>query len=172
MWRQERLTQTVAAGNGNKPIDLFYWIVSFNGLWVCEIIWCWWQISKWLWCIGRLILATDSWRTETNLSHCHSTTINMSQTDLRMTFVLTGFCLTACLSVFFCVLINLLASMKNHKPSHRTHKLIEEINTPVGLPLVQLLAIHSLRMHSGHNALHYHSHTALRNWWLCWRHIS
>ena len=52
------------------------------GLWVCEIIWCWWQISKRLWCIGRLILATDSWRTEINLSHCHSTIINTRQTDL------------------------------------------------------------------------------------------
>ena len=44
MWRQERLTQTVAAGTVNKPIGLFYWIVSFNG-----------AVSLW----DYLVLVTD-----------------------------------------------------------------------------------------------------------------
>ena len=72
------------------------------GLWVCEIIWCWWQISKWLWCIGRLIVATDSWRTETNLSHCHWTTINTRQTDLGVNPTL---CTDMLLSDYLCFFI-------------------------------------------------------------------
>jgi hypothetical protein len=31
MWREESLTQTVAAGTRNKPINLLYLNESFNG---------------------------------------------------------------------------------------------------------------------------------------------
>ena len=92
---------------------------------VSEIIWCWWRISKWQWCIGRLILATDSWSTETDLSHCYTTTMNTRLTrEWTQASALMGCCLTACFSFLFCVLINLLALVKNHKSFLWTHKLI------------------------------------------------
>jgi len=76
---------------------------------VSNIMWCWWQISKCLWYIGRLILATDNCSTHTDLSYCHSTTINTRQTDLRMN---PSFCiervLPTCLSLLFCVSINIM----------------------------------------------------------------
>ena len=50
---------------------------------VSKIIWGFWQISKWLWCIGRVILATDNWSTQIILFQCHSTTINTRQTGMN-----------------------------------------------------------------------------------------
>jgi hypothetical protein len=74
---------------------------------VCEIILCWWQISKWLRCIGRLILATDSWSTETDLSHCHWSTLNKRQTDQEMNPGLwDGRLLTNYLSFFIILYFN------------------------------------------------------------------
>ena len=135
---------------------------------VCDIMWCWWQISKCLWYIGRLILATDNCSTYTDLSHCHPTDINTRQRNWQWTqaSLLTCCCLTTCLCLLFCVLINLKALVKNHKCCLRTHKFIPKINAEVCLPLDQLFSVHSLWMHKDHNALHYRSHTALRNWWL------
>ena len=132
-------------------------------------MWCWWQISKCLWYIGRLILATDSWSTHTNLSHCHSTTINTRQTELGKK---PGLCTDRLLpdyvsySFLFCVLFNLMVLAKNHKHCLRSHKLIINNKLIAVLPLDQLFSVHSMRMHKDHNALYYHSHTALQNWWL------
>jgi len=96
---------------------------------VSMIIWCWWQIRKWLWCICRLILATDSWSTETDLSHWHSTTINTRQTDQRMNLGLGMERLVAdCLCLLIWVLIILLALRKNHKSCLGTQKLIPKVN--------------------------------------------
>ena len=97
MWRQARLTQTVETNQLRHFIELCH-LVTLS---VSEIIWCWWQISKWLWCIGRLILATDSWSTETDLSHWHSTTIIIRQADQRMNRILcTDMLLPDYLSLF------------------------------------------------------------------------
>jgi len=91
----------------------------------CGIIWCLWQINKWLCGIGRLILATDNWSTHTNLSHCHSNTINTRLTwEWAQAFGLIWCCLTACLYLLFCVLINLMPLRKNHKSCLSSHKLI------------------------------------------------
>jgi hypothetical protein len=165
MWRQARLTQTVETNQLRHFIQLCH-LVTLS---VSEIIWCWWQKSKWLWCIGSLILTTDSWSTETDLSNCYTTTINTRLTDQRMnTTLCTERLLPDCLSsLLFCVLFIFMALIEDHKSCLTTHKLIPKIITDVGLPLAQLFSVHSLRMHMGQNALHYHSHTALRNWWLC-----
>ena len=77
---------------------------------VSNIMCCWWQVSKWLYYIGGLILATDNCSTHTNLSHCHSTTVNTKQTYLVMN---PGLCTDRLLPDFlsffiFCVSINLM----------------------------------------------------------------
>jgi hypothetical protein len=46
----------------------------------------------------------------------------------------------------------------------KTHKLIMKSKYTAVLPLDQLFYFHLLRMHKHYNALHYHSHTSLRNW--------
>jgi hypothetical protein len=163
MWREERVTQTVAAGTRNKQIN-FIKLCHLVTLSVSKVIWYWWQISKWLWCIGRLILATDNWSTETNLSHCHWTTINNRQTPGNEPSSLDyeGF---AYLSLLFCVLINFWLYGRTTNPAWE-HRLGPKINTSFGLPLAQLFSVHLLRRRMGHNAVHYHSHTALRNCWL------
>ena len=84
----------------------------------------------------------------------------------------TGCSLTTCQCLLFCVFMNLMAWLKNYKSCMWTHKLIPKINAAVGLPLAQLFSLHSLRMHKHCNALRYHSHTALRNWWYSLRDIS
>ena len=144
------------------------------GLWVCVIIWCWWTISKWLWCIGGVTLATDSWRTETNLSHCHSPIINTSLNDLGVNpDFWTERLLPHYLSFFIILCFDQSYEFnEDHKSCLQTHKLLPNRNKAVGLPLAQLFSVHSLRMHKHYNALHCHSHTALRNWWYTLHHIS
>ena len=97
---------------------------------VSDIMWCWWQISKCLWYIGRLILATDNCSTHTDLSHCHSTTTNRERLIWERTqaFALRRCCLTTYLCLLFCVLINLMALTKNHKCCMRIHKFKPKIN--------------------------------------------
>jgi hypothetical protein len=137
---------------------------------VYDIIWFWWQINKWLRYIGRLILAADSWSTDTDLSHCHSTAIHTREADHGMNPGLLARRLwpNSFLSLLFWFwLILWLYWRITTVPD--THNLIQKINTTVGLPLAQLFSVHSLWMHSCHSALYYRSHTALRNWLLCLR---
>ena len=63
-----------------KSVYISIWVILVSP----GIMWCCWQISKWLWYIGRLILATDNCSTHPDLSHCHSATINTRETDLGM----------------------------------------------------------------------------------------
>ena len=75
-------------------------------------------------------------------------------------------CTTTCHSFLFCVLINFMPVIKDHKTCLRTHKLIINNKKISVLPLAQLFSVHSLWMHKDHSAVHYNSHMALRNWWL------
>jgi len=97
---------------------------------VSEIIWCWWQISKWLWCIGRVILATDNWSTRTDLSHCHSSTTNPRNADLGMKPSRCTERLVADFLPFFIILCFVKSNVfiKNHKCCLRTRKLIRRLH--------------------------------------------
>ena len=131
------------------------------------IIWCWWQIGEWLWCIGRVILATGNWSTETNLSQCHSSTINPRYTDMGMNPALwTEKMVPDYLHAFLFFFFWLISWLKEGPQILPANPKADKKNKQrFDLPLCQLFSVHSLRMHMGHNALHYHSHTALRNWW-------
>jgi hypothetical protein len=140
---------------------------------VSEIIWCWWQISKWLWYIGRVILATDNWSTETDLSHWHWTTINTRQTDQRMN---PGLCTDRVLpdymfSLLLCVLINVMGLIQNHKFCLKT-KLIPKINRTLAYPWLNCSL--SIPWECKRTVMHYtaivirHSETGDLS---CWEHV-
>jgi len=125
------------------------------------------RIHKWLWCVGRLILATDNWSIHTNLSNFHSTTIITRQTDLGMNpglsylrLLLDFVSLFIILYFDYCYGFKEEAQILPDNPQVNT-----KINIAVCFPLAQLFSAHSMRMHKDRNALHCHSHTALRNWW-------
>jgi hypothetical protein len=95
-------------------------------LWVCEIIWCWWQISKWLWWIGRLILATDSWRKGQVCSTATKPTYKQRDTwEWTQAYPLKGCCLTTCLSLLFCVWSVLWLGWRTTNPAKESTKNIE-----------------------------------------------
>jgi hypothetical protein len=97
---------------------------------VSEIIWGFWQISKWLWCIGRVILATDSWSTRTDLPQWHSSTTNPRNADLGMKPSRCTERLVADFLPFFIILwfVKFSVFIKNLKSCLRTRKMIRRPN--------------------------------------------